>query len=320
VTLCLDVAPQERAPNKKSSSPYTYSSVPHEPTPRSFMLIHPASKQHGCSSIRPLLQCTLVRLLPRFLSPSPAASRALAPCTAHPHGCSFVRHLPQRVLVEMSCHSPHRQPRGAPSLPAPLTYVARSHTVRPSPIAVGHAVDPAMRAGAHVPWHLRSSPAEPRAPMSVAGASGARAPRLAARSHPDGGTRLAGPSLPYVAYVCFKCFRHFRCMLQIFHLDVVKVDRGMLHMLQVFQRHVARVRSKCFICFHLFIAIFFYLDVAYVSHICCNSMFQMFQLFQSYVAASGFMLQIANLDVSCVSHMLQVHVSNVHLLSDVCCI
>jgi hypothetical protein len=41
-------------------------------------------------------------------------------------------------------------------------------------------------------------------------------------------------SLPYVAYVCFKCFRHFICALQLFHLDVAKIDRGMLHMLQVF--------------------------------------------------------------------------------------
>ena len=33
-----------------------------------------------------------------------------------------------------------------------------------------------------------------------------------------------------------------------------------------------------------------YLDVAYVSHICRKSMFEMFQLFHSYVAISVFML------------------------------
>jgi hypothetical protein len=47
----------------------------------------------------------------------------------------------------------------------------------------------------------------------------------------------------------------------------------------------------------------------------------MFQLFQSYVAASGFMLQAAIFDVSCVSHtycecMFQMF----HLFLDVCCI
>jgi len=31
----------------------------------------------------------------------------------------------------------------------------------------------------------------------------------------------------------FKCFRRFRGMLRLFHMDVAKVDRGMLHMLQV---------------------------------------------------------------------------------------
>jgi hypothetical protein len=55
------------------------------------------------------------------------------------------------------------------------------------------------------------------------------------------------------------------------------------------------------------------LDVAYVSHICCNNMFQMFQL-QSYVSVSVFMLQVASvLFRHCIhfTHMLQVYVSNV---------
>jgi len=64
-------------------------------------------------------------------------------------------------------------------------------------------------------------------------------------------------------------------------------------MLQAFVQNVSSV-------FQSYVAIVFYLDVAYVSHIFCNSMFQMFQLFQSYVAASDFKLQIAILDVSCV--------------------
>jgi hypothetical protein len=44
----------------------------------------------------------------------------------------------------------------------------------------------------------------------------------------------------------------------------------------------------------------FDLDVAYVSHICCKSMFEMFQLFQSYVAISVLCckLQVFYLDVA----------------------
>jgi hypothetical protein len=48
----------------------------------------------------------------------------------------------------------------------------------------------------------------------------------------------------------------------------------------------------------------FDLDVAYVSHICCKSMFQMFQLFHSDVVVSIFMLQVFYLDVVYISNML----------------
>ena len=69
-------------------------------------------------------------------------------------------------------------------------------------------------------------------------------------------------------------------MLQLNHMDVAKVDRGilhMLHMLQVFQRHVARVYFECFRCFRGLFHLCFpnaccnyvYLDGAYVSHIWC---------------------------------------------------
>ena len=60
---------------------------------------------------------------------------------------------------------------------------------------------------------------------------------------------------PYVANVSFG---RFRSMLQLFHLDVAKVDQGMLHivhMLQVFQRHVASICSKYFTCFSTYVAI-----------------------------------------------------------------
>jgi hypothetical protein len=63
---------------------------------------------------------------------------------------------------------------------------------------------------------------------------------LTLRGSPLAPTPKAGidrPDLPlsYVAYVCFKCFRRFRYMMQLFHLDVVKIDRGLLHMLHMLQ-------------------------------------------------------------------------------------
>ena len=68
-------------------------------------------------------------------------------------------------------------------------------------------------------------------------------------------------------------------MLQVFRMDVAKVDwdvasvseaccecfRGML---QAFVQNDLSVSDICCKCF--------YLDVAHVSHICCNSMFEMF--------------------------------------------
>jgi hypothetical protein len=68
-----------------------------------------------------------------------------------------------------------------------------------------------------------------------------------AGSHPDDRNRPASFS-PYIANVCFSCRRCFRGMLQVFRIDVAKVDR----------------------------------DIAYVAmaiHICCKRLFQMFHLF-----------------------------------------
>ena len=52
-------------------------------------------------------------------------------------------------------------------------------------------------------------------------------------------------------------------------------------------------------------------------------MFEMFQVFQSYVAISVFMLQVASGLFGyciCFTHILQVYVPNISSASDVCCI
>jgi hypothetical protein len=103
----------------------------------------------------------------------------------------------------------------APSLPAsltcvPVTYAARSLAVRPSLIAVRRAAEPAISAGTHVTWRLRSSPAEPMAPMSMVGAGGARAPLLITGSHPNDRNQLA-PAFPTLCCKCmFQVFRMFQ--------------------------------------------------------------------------------------------------------------
>jgi hypothetical protein len=61
----------------------------------------------------------------------------------------------------------------------------------------------------------------------------------------------------HVSSVCFKCFTCFRLILQVFYLDVAKVD----------------------------------LDVVYVAmtiHACFKRMFQVFHLFQTYVGSISF--------------------------------
>jgi hypothetical protein len=209
---------------------------PTQKSKSSFPCAYPLGPKVAWLLIRlPLLKRVLVELERCFLSPSPAAPCALTLGAAHLRGSHLhrsawllFRPLPsQHALIRLPCRALRPSPAVLRALACCTAYlrgshlcVARSLVVRPSPIVVGHTADPAMLAGAHVPWCLRPSPIEPKAPTSVAGVNGARATWLAAGSHPDGRNRLAQPPIPYVAYICFKCFRRFICVLQLFHLDV----------------------------------------------------------------------------------------------------
>jgi len=85
-----------------------------------------------------------------------------------------------------------------------------------------------------------------------------------------------------VSTVCSKCFICFRRILQKFHLDVAKVDRGVAH-------------------------------VAYVLEACCKSMFWVFQMFQRYIS-SVFRDACCNCVYGCCigfTHMLHVFYSDV---------
>jgi hypothetical protein len=60
-----------------------------------------------------------------------------------------------------------------------------------------------------------------------------------------------------------------------------------------------------------------YLEFAYVSHICCKSMFEIFQLFQSYVAIGVFMLQPAIVFIWML-HMFHRYVASVYSKCFIC--
>ena len=58
----------------------------------------------------------------------------------------------------------------------------------------------------------------------------------------------------------------------MFHMDVAKVDRDVAYVASVSEACCKRL-FKMFYLFQTYVAGVFYLDVAYVSHICCNSIF-----------------------------------------------
>jgi hypothetical protein len=71
----------------------------------------------------------------------------------------------------------------------------------------------------------------------------------------------------YVAIVCYKCFSYFKCMLRVFYLDIAYV--------------------------------------ALAIHICCKCMFQMFQLFQTYIVS------VLSVDVAYVA--VPIHICCKHM-------
>jgi hypothetical protein len=85
----------------------------------------------------------------------------------------------------------------------------------------------------------------------------------------DGWNRPA-PASPILQNACLKCFKCFIDMLQVFHMVVAKLDRDVADatmlvlvccklLFPMFHLFFSNVRCKCV-----------YLDVAYVSHICCK--------------------------------------------------
>jgi hypothetical protein len=109
-----------------------------------------------------------------------------------------------------------------------------------------------------------------------------------------------------VKSIRFKCFIY---MLQVFHVDVAKVDQDVAY--------VAMVIHIC--CKHLFLMFqlfqtydaHVYLGVAYVSHLCCKCFIQMLHRLHTYVASVSSRCCICfaiatHVFSSCFTRMLQV--------------
>jgi hypothetical protein len=85
-------------------------------------------------------------------------------------------------------------------------------------------------------------------------------------------------------------------------MDVTKVDRGMLHILQ---KHIVNVCSKCFISFQTYVAVVLYLDVAYVFvHMLQQYVPDVSAVLVLCCSKCCFILQLFYLDIAYVSHTL----------------
>ena len=117
---------------------------------------------------------------------------------------------------------------------------------------------------------------------------------------PSVGISQPRPLSPYVCKCMFQLFQMFQRHVAIVSYGCCKSRLGTLHMLQVFQRHVARL----FKLFHLLPDVYckrFDLDVAYVfTHMLQQYVPKCFNCFSLLLgAASVFMLQVVNVLFGC---------------------
>ena len=104
----------------------------------------------------------------------------------------------------------------------------------------------------------------------------------------------------HVAYVYFKCLRCFRGMLQLFHTDITKVDRDVAYIAMVVHVCCKRLFPMFHLCFWTYCYKRVYLNVAYVSHICCKCFSCVF------VNVLEACFQVFHLDVSEVDRVLHI--------------
>jgi hypothetical protein len=71
----------------------------------------------------------------------------------------------------------------------------------------------------------------------------------------------------HIASVHFKCFRYFG---RTFHMDVAKVDRDITYDAMFVHICCEHLSPMFYLCFSYVCCKRVYLNVAYVSHICCK--------------------------------------------------
>ena len=207
-------------------------------------------------------------------------------CLSVPHsfvlkqrGCSLSAGLPPLRACRLPRHAPpphaQRRPRRAP---VRHTCAARSLAVRPSPIAIAHAADPC-----HGRWGACAV-----APQVFLGrAKGTHEHggywwcSCAAGSDPDRLNRSAQASPLLCCKVYFRCFSRFKGMLQLFLMDVAKVDRGCCIcckcfkcMLQAFFQNVWSIFRRMLQSFFIWMLHMYHTCVAKVCFSCFSLMLQ----------------------------------------------
>jgi hypothetical protein len=211
----------------------------------------------------------------------------------HPAHCLCSPHLSFSISRPLTAEH-------LPSLfPNPRQHHRDASPQLPLPMAAGRM----WRGTSSRPW-LRQG-----FPRARPDASGARVLPLAASSHPDGQNRpaQASPSL------CCKC------MYQVFQRYVAIVSYGCCKsrsdtcfkcfrdMTQAFIQNISSIPDVCCKRFDL--------DAAYVSHIYCNNMFQMYHLFLVLRCSKCF--RVASVLSRCCiyfTYMLQVYITDVSSL------
>jgi hypothetical protein len=112
----------------------------------------------------------------------------------------------------------------------------------------------------------------------------------------------------HVVSSCFKCFICLRGMLQVFRMDVAKIDRDVAYVAMVI--HICCKRM--FLMFHLLYCKCVYLDVAYVLYICCKRFIWMLRMCCNCFS-SVFSCVFVSVSDACFKYFicLQTYVANV---------
>jgi hypothetical protein len=93
-----------------------------------------------------------------------------------------------------------------------------------------------------------------------------------------------------------------KSLLQVFHIDVAKVDRDVAYIAMAIYVYCEPLFQMFYFFFGRMLQVF-YLDVVYISHICCKCFRHMFHVFHMFSDAC---CKCVHLDVSKVDQILYI--------------